>query len=126
MNSVIRSALCRILIVLMACTPFQMAQAGMIGTEQAVSPASEMDRTRVLMLLERADVSAQLQAFGLNPAIARDRVQAMTDQEVASLVHKLDALPAGARSDGAVLLLIIVIAAIIWWVAGRPGMSSTR
>jgi hypothetical protein len=126
MSPVLRIVLCRILIVLTAWSPLQIAQAGMIGTEQTLSPQGEMDRAHVMSILNRGDVSVQLQAFGLDPAKVRDRVQAMTDQEVAALAQKLDSLPAGGRSDGAVLLLIIIIAAIIWWVAGRPGMSGSR
>lgn len=126
MSPVLRIVLCRILIVLTAWSPLQIAQAGMIGTEQTLSPQGEMDRAHVMSILNRGDVSVQLQAFGLDPAKVRDRVQAMTDQEVAALTQKLDSLPAGGRSDAGVLILIIIIAAIIWWVAGRPGMSGSR
>jgi hypothetical protein len=126
MSPVLRIFLCRILIVLTAWSPLQIAQAGMIGTEQTLSPQGEMDRAHVMSILNRGDVSVQLQAFGLDPAKVRDRVQAMTDQEVAALAQKLDSLPAGGRSGAGVLVLIIIVAAIIWWVAGRPGMSGSR
>jgi len=107
------NTLCRILIALMAWTPFQMAQAGMIGTEQVVSTAHHGDRTAVLSLLSRAEVASQLQALGIDPAQAKDRVQAMSDQEIATLANRLASLPAGA--DSGAVLLIIVIAAAVWW-----------
>jgi hypothetical protein len=106
--------LCRLLIALMAWTPFQMAHAGMIGTEQFVSSANSADRTTVLNVLSRTDVASQLQSLGIDPSQARDRVQAMSDQEIAALANRLGSLPAGADSSGAVLL-IIVIAAAVWW-----------
>ena len=106
--------LCRLLIALMAWTPFQMAHAGMIGTEQFVSPAGSADRTTVLNVLSRTDVASQLQSLGINPTQARDRVQAMSDQEIATLASRLDSLPAGA-SDGGAVLLIVIIAAAVWW-----------
>jgi len=100
-------------IALMAWTPFQMAHAGMIGTEQFVSPGSA-DRTTVLNVLSRTDVASQLQSLGIDPAQAKDRVQAMSDQEIATLASRLDSLPAGA-SDGGAVLLVIIIAAAVWW-----------
>src|SRR5438034_1962308 len=104
--------LCRLLIALMAWTPFQMAHAGMIGTEQLVSSTSSADRTTVLNVLSRTDVASQLQSLGINPAQARDRVQAMSDQEITALANRLESLPAGADSSGAVLLIIIIAAAV--------------
>ena len=56
---------------------------------------------------------SQLQALGIDPAQAKDRVQAMSDQEIASLANRLESLPAGA--DSGAVLLIIVIAAAVWW-----------
>jgi len=105
--------LCRLLIALMAWTPFQMAHAGMIGTEQFVSPGSA-DRTTVLNVLSRTDVAGQLQSLGIDPAQARDRVQAMSDQEITALANRLESLPAGASSSGGVILVIIIVA-VVWW-----------
>ena len=85
----------------------------MIGTEQVASTAHHGDRTTLLNMLSRADVASQLQALGIDPAQAKDRVQAMSDQEIAGLANRLESLPAGA--DGGAVLLIIVIAAAVWW-----------
>jgi hypothetical protein len=111
--------LCRLLIALMAWTPFQMAHAGMIGTEQVVSSANGADRTAVLNVLSRTDVASQLQSLGINPAQARDRVQAMSDQEITALASRLESLPAGAADSGAVLLIIIIAAAVWWYMYKR-------
>ena len=81
MNFVLKRALCRLLIVLMAWTPFQFAYAGTISTDQAISSA-QADRAAVLSLVERSDVANQLQSLGVDPSTAKDRVGAMTDQEV--------------------------------------------
>jgi len=102
------------LIALMAWTPFQMAHAGMIGTEQVASTAHHGDRTTLLNMLSRVEVASQLQALGIDPAQARDRVQAMSNQEIAALADRLESLPAGA-SDGGAVLLIVIIAAAVWW-----------
>jgi len=115
MTSVWARTLCRLLMVLMIWSPIQFAQAGMIGTDQVASVASQADRNTVLQFLGRADVSSQLQSLGVDAATAKDRVAAMTDQEVQSLAGKIHSMPAGADSTGVVILLIVV-AAVVWWV----------
>ena len=119
MNRIMNNTLCRILIALMVWTPFQMAQAGMIGTEQLASTAQHGDRTAVLNMLSRADVASQLQALGIDPAQAKDRVQAMSNQEIAALADRLESLPAGASSSGGVILVIIIAAAVWWYMYKR-------
>ena len=68
----------RLLIALMIWMPYQIATAGMIGTDQVVASTSQMDRTTVLNFLSRSDVANKLQSLGIDPATANDRVAAMT------------------------------------------------
>src|SRR6185437_1654951 len=96
-------------------TPYQFATAGMIGTDKVVSSAAQGDRTTVLSYLTRGDVQSQLQKMGIDTSTAKDRVAAMSDQEVSSLAGRINTAPAGAMSDAAAVLLIIVIAAAVWW-----------
>ena len=105
----------RILIALMIWTPYQMATAAMIGTDQVVASTSQADRTTVLNFFSRSDVANKLQSLGIDPATAKDRVAAMTDQEVQSLAGRINSMPAGAMSNGAAILLLIVIGAAVWW-----------
>ncbi|OGA11521.1 MAG: hypothetical protein A3D95_12855 [Betaproteobacteria bacterium RIFCSPHIGHO2_12_FULL_69_13] len=109
--------ICRILVVLMAWTPFQIAQAGMIGTDQVVTSSSSADRSTLLNFVGRSDVASQLQTFGIDPATAKDRVAAMTDEEVQSLAGKINAMPAGADTAG--LLLVVAVIVLIWWVVTK-------
>jgi hypothetical protein len=44
MKSVWARTLCRLLMVLMVWSPMQLANAGMIGTDQAASVATQADR----------------------------------------------------------------------------------
>ena len=112
-----RAFICRFLILLMAWTPYQFAQAGMIGTDQVVASTSQADRSAVLGFIGRSDVSGQLQSFGIDASSAKDRVAAMTDEEVRYLAGRIGTAPAGA--DGAGLLVIVLIVAVIWWVWKR-------
>ena len=115
MKSVWARTLCRLLMVLVVWSPMQFAQAGMIGTEQVAGLATQADRDTVLQFLGRADVTSQLQSLGVDPATAKDRVAAMTDQEVQSLAGKIDSMPAGGDTLGVIILLLIV-GAVVWWV----------
>jgi hypothetical protein len=106
--------LCRLLMVLMVWSPVQFAQAGMIGTDQIVTAASQTDRTTVLEFLGRADVATQLQALGLDAKSATERVAAMTDSEVQMLAGKINSLPAGA--DGGWIILLLLVGVAVWWI----------
>ncbi|MBV8030724.1 MAG: PA2779 family protein [Betaproteobacteria bacterium] len=112
-----KQIICRLLIVLMAWTPYQIAQAGMIGTDQVVASSAQADRTTVLNFVSRSDVAGQLASMGLDPATAKDRVAAMTDDEVRYVAGKIDSMPAGANATGLVILIIII--AVIWWAWKR-------
>jgi hypothetical protein len=118
MNNRWARSLCRLLIALMAIAPYQVAQAGMIGTDAVVASASQAERNTVLNFVTRGDVASQLQALGIDPASAQDRVAAMSDEEVRSMAARIDAMPAGGDAVG-VLLLILVLAAI--WYVWRGG-----
>lgn len=118
MKSVWAKTICRLLVVLMVWTPYQVAQAGMIGTDQvATSSSSQADRSAVLSFVSRADVASQLQALGLDASTAKDRVAAMTDSEVSYLAGRINSLPAGADTAGVILIILIIAA--IWWVWKR-------
>ena len=106
----------RLLIALMIWTPYQVATAGMIGTDQVVASTSQLDRTTLINFLSRSDVASKLQSLGVDPATAKDRVGAMTDQEVQSLAGRINALPAGGDiSTAGVILILILVAAAVWW-----------
>src|SRR5678815_450126 len=78
--------------------------AGMLPTG-----AANPERARVLTVLERSDVQAQLQANGVNPADVKARVAAMTDDEVAQLAGQIDSLPAGGTDVLGVILVVFLV-----------------
>ena len=109
------TTICRLLVVLMVWMPYQIATAGMIGTDQVVASSPQADRTTVLNFLNRADVAGKLQTLGIDPSTAKDRVAAMSDQEVQSLAGQINSMPAGADVAWGAILLIILVAAAVWW-----------
>ena len=99
-----------ILTLLSTTTWIPSAQATMISTEQAItSQTVKHDRERVRALFERADVRAQLQAKGVDATTVKNRVDAMTDSEIASIAGKLDSLPAGGDIIGTMVFLFLVL-----------------
>lgn len=102
----------RVLMVSMLSMSLWMpgAQAGMVSSEQLIADqASQQNRARVLAVLDRADVRAQLQAKGVDADMAKARVAAMTDAEIADINGKLDSLPAGGDIVGAIVFVFIVL-----------------
>ena len=105
----------QVLIVCMVWTPFSI-QAGMIGTDQVVAGAQDQaNRDKVLNFVTRSDVVKQLQTLGLSASSAKERVSAMTQDEVNQLAGKIDSLPAGA-SNGGWIAAVIIIGLLIYFV----------
>ena len=118
MKSALKNLLCRFLAVAVMMLPFQNVQASMIGAGQAASGSSvQADRDVVLSFLNRSQTEEQLQALGLDPQVARDRVAAMTDDEVGTLAGKIQVQPAGGLIG--LLLLILLIIVIVMLVQRR-------
>ncbi|HSB49459.1 MAG TPA: PA2779 family protein, partial [Burkholderiales bacterium] len=65
------------------------ATAAIIATDQVIAGA---ERDRVKSFLDRAEVQERLQALGVDRAAARARVDALSDQEIATLADQLDRL----------------------------------
>ena len=85
------------------------AQAGMIATDAAGD-----ERARVRAMLERPEAAAEMEKMGISPQDARDRVDAMNDQEVLQLAGRLDQAAAGGQvGDRTLLLLLLIILLII-------------
>ena len=116
MKTLTVNLICRFLVVALMMLPFQQGQAGMIGTDQVVSAATaQADRNTVLNLLNRSRTASELQALGVDPQAARERVAALTDEEVHTLAGKVNAVPAGG--EGLVLLILVIF--FIWYFAFR-------
>jgi hypothetical protein len=51
----------------------------------------------------------RMQALGVSPQAARDRVDALNDEEVAALADRLDQLPAGGTDVLTVALIVFLV-----------------
>jgi hypothetical protein len=118
MNLAMKKRTCRVLVVSLLALSFQTARAGLITAEQAQGPVPSQERSMVLNTLDRADVAAQLQAAGIDPSAARERVQSMSDQEVQALAQDIQSAPAGGMTTWG-WVAVVLIAALIWYYAVR-------
>ena len=121
MKSVWAKIFCRLLVALMIWTPYQIATAGMIGTDQVVTASTQVDRDAVLGFVNRGDVARQLQSLGIDPKTAGDRIAALSDSEVQSLSGKIQSIPAGADTGDTVVALLIIaaIVVVVWYLWKR-------
>ena len=110
-----KKGLCRLLVLSVTCLSFQSARAEMIATEQAVT------------YLGRAEVASQLYSLGVERAFAEQRVAAMSDEEIDTLIGKLGSLPAGGQMSGgassggyggggSAFLVVLLLALLVAWL----------
>jgi hypothetical protein len=99
------------------CLQASVAMAGMVTTDNmAAQNQTTMEKARIQSFLDRTDVKDRLQGLGIGEPMAKDRVAAMTDQEVHALAQNIDSMPAGGRvsnNDLTVILLIVLLILII-------------
>jgi hypothetical protein len=101
-----------VLAVLMLCTHTLVpaARAAMVTTGEVLEAAGPLDtRARLMTLLDRADIQREMIALGVDPAEARARAEALTDEELAQVAGHLEALPAGGSTLGVVLGVALVV-----------------
>lgn len=113
----------QLLVLSLIMLPFS-TQAALIGTGEVIASAQgQTDRDKVRDFMARAEVQEQLQVLGVNPDTAKDRVNALTDEEAQHLAGKIDSLPAGAINAVGVValtvLLIVVIYVLLKYIYGK-------
>lgn len=90
------------------------AQAGIVTTDEVVTEQTHaMEREQLLQQLDRDDVRAQLESYGVDAEQAQERVGAMTDAEVLELQAGLDQAIAGGDAGVATLLLVLIIVLLL-------------
>lgn len=106
------------LVIALTSFPLRTAQAGLVGTEQALSDAVKPDdsqsrRARIVAFLNREDVRRQMQALGVDPNEAAARVSSLSDAEVAKLAGRVDQVPAGAGAEIFIILGVLFVILVV-------------
>ena len=93
------------IMALVVCLP---AQAGMVGTAE-IQPGASMP-VLADVAQQREWIRQELVKSGVEDTRARERVQAMTDIQVAMVHQRMDEMPAGA--DAGVIIIIGLVLVI--------------
>ena len=124
-----KKSLCGLLVVSVAFLSIDSARAEVIATERAITVSAQASRQALLAYLGRADVASQLHSLGVEPAFAEQRVAAMSDEEIGTLIGKLGSLPAAGQmagggtssggyggGGGSAFLVILLVALLVAWL----------
>ena len=106
-----RGALLRLVSISIVCMGFaQVAPAGMIGTAHMLEGETRAaSLSHVEVLLARADVGRQLEAFGVDQAMVVERLNGLSTAELLQLEGQLDSQVAGGDIVGIVGAVFIVL-----------------
>ena len=98
-----------LLAILLSLMPLLPAQAAMIGNTQIIQQhPSEQTRDGLQQLLQQDAARQQLQAWGVSPEQINNRIDSLTDAELARINGQLDNLNAGGNILGIILVIFIV------------------
>lgn len=86
------------------------AQAAVVSTEQLLQAEQRnVTVSEVQAWLAKDEVRQKLEALGVNPEQARERVGALTDQELQQLALNMDQQPAGGGLLAVVGIVFVVL-----------------
>ena len=86
------------------------AQAKMVGTDAMIAEQQALDQqAQVADFMAREDVKQIMTQYGVDPVEAQQRVDSLSDKELASLASSIDQLPAGAGGVGVVVGAVVLI-----------------
>ena len=94
---------------LLICAPISQAQAAIIANAQLIDQVQQVnDKDALLQSINRMDVQEQLLSMGVTTAELENRINQMTQQEVAQLNQQINDLPAGGDILGIIVLIFII------------------
>ena len=110
MTRCIRRPMAWFLSALLAIMPMMPAQAAMIDNDQIINPVQAGEaRNNLQKFLDQEAAQQQLMAWGVSPDSIKERVDSLTDSELARINQELNNLEAGGTSVLGVLLIIFLV-----------------
>ena len=86
-----------------------LGQAAIIDNNQVIHQIEQSnDKAVLLQTINRIDVQQQLLTMGVNSADLENRINQMTQAEIAQFNQQIDGLPAGGGIIGIVVLILVV------------------
>ena len=107
--------------MLMMSGLYQSVSAAMIGTESIINvDRGQNPRDYLNNLLAREEIQAALISQGIDPQEAQDRIDNLSDDEIAKFVHEIDQLPAGGTLGVITVSLMFIILMLIDIFYNKP------
>ena len=92
----------------------QSASAAIISTETAIEMSERQGRIdHINNVLARESVQSTMVRFGVDPADASARIDALTDAELQTLEQQLEQLPAGGTGVVEVIGIVAIVLVIL-------------
>ena len=86
------------------------AAAGVVGTAEAIAASrNEGSRAAIDATLSRADVRAQLERMGVDPAAVEGRLDALSEAELAMLADRIGEAPAGGDALAVIGIVFVIL-----------------
>ncbi len=105
------------------------AQAALITADAVASQNSRAANEQIVQrALSQSALADRLSAMGVDPAEAKQRVAALTDQELVTLSERIERLPAGGDFVGTVgaIFIILLITDILGFTKVFPFTRAQR
>jgi hypothetical protein len=84
--------------------------AAMVSTDEIIKQnLHNFDRERLQMLLDDSEVRKLLEAWGVDSAEAKARVDSLTDQEIEEMASLMDRMPAGGSTLGTLVGVALIV-----------------
>lgn len=96
-------------IALLTIASSASAYAGVISSDKILqSASSQYQKSEILSMVDSAEVQQKLIELGVNPQVAKDRINAMTPSELASVNAEMDDMPAGGIVGTVVTVFVVL------------------
>lgn len=85
-------------------------QAAMVDNNQLIAESEQqITKQEVLSQLDRQDVQDRLVAMGVDMDDAKQRIDQMSEQELAQIAQDFEEMPAGSGIIGAMVVIFVVL-----------------
>lgn len=97
--------------------------AGMVDTPTMLNQEARSSQVELLeTFLAREEVRSQMEAMGVDPAMAAERVASLTDSQLQQLALNIQNAPAGSGAIGLVVGVLVII--LLLEILGITNISS--
>ena len=91
-----------------------LARGEMVNTEDMTAQSqASAERAKVQNFVDQANVKERLQAMGVDGLVVKDRVAALSQEEVHALAQRIDAMPVGGNLGTMDMILIVLVAILV-------------